>query len=305
MEKRNLRSLMLTGVASMVETMGLCEIVFQGDLSNKQSTGSGVFSDQGAQPTQLYGPLPAATATGSGLIFPGMKLGMTVNGDSGSEFIFCKLVLAGTTDLLPGQGYFWDKDFLCQIMSATNATNILNAEVGIASVWSPNTIAGTYFIWLQRAGHAAIQAIAGSLATGSGETSATAGAFKFPTSPTAGQKNALPLTAFNSSSGITFTGNTVNGSPTIANIVSVSGGTADPLRDITPGMVITGTNLPANAIVINIRKTGNTWAADIGTNSGGSYPTLQNATGTAAGTTFTVTSHVVGNIFWPTFSKQN
>lgn len=279
---------------------GLCDVVWQGDFGKGVPTGSGVWSDPGANPCILYGPQGTNNGT-SGLGIPAQqwRLGMTVNGDYGAEFVYCKLVLTGTPDLLPGQGYFWDKDFNATLMSGTNASNILNAEVGILNVWAPATAAGTYYVWLQRAGHASVQAAASSVATGSAESTATAGQFKFPTSPTASQKNALPMTAYTASSGTTFTGNTVNGSPYITGLSSIT--------DLQLGQVITGTNLPANAIIAAIDKNGagGTFRITIGTNTAGSYATLQNATGTATGTTFTVTSHVVANVFWPTFVKQN
>lgn len=272
--------------------------VWQGDFGKGQSTGSGVWSDPGVNPCLLYGPAPAAGVSNQGVPAPQWRVGMTVNGDLGSEFVYTKLVLSGTTDLLPGQGYFFDKDFTATLISGTNANNTLNAEVGVANVWSPNTVAGTYYIWLQRAGHAAVQAAAASVATGSAETvSGVNGQFKFPASATAGQKSVGPMTAFGASSSITFTATTVNGSPTLTNISSIT--------DLQVGMVITGTGLPANAIIAAIRKTGNTWAADIGTNTAGSYATLQNCSASGSAVTMTVTSHVVTNIYWPTLNKQN
>jgi hypothetical protein len=295
----------LTGADPFLDqlVMNLC---WQGDFGKGIDTGSGIWSDPGANPCLLYGPATAAGVSNQGVPLPNWKPGMTVNGDGGSEFIYCKLVIASAnTDLLPGQGYFWDKDFTATLMSGTNASNILNAEVGVLNVWSPLTAAGTYYIWLQRAGHCSVQAAGSSAATGSAETTGTAGQFKFPTSPTASQKNALPFTAYNASSSITFTGNTVNGSPYITNVVSVSGGAANPLDDIQLGQVITGTNLPSNAIIAAIDRQGSGWRITIGTNTAGSYATIQNCTGTANGTTFTVTSHVTANVFWPTFVKQN
>lgn len=280
---------------------GLCDLVFQGDFGTGQSTGSGIWSEPGANPCVAM----PASVNASSIPGPQFKLGQRIWGSEGSEFIFAKLVLASATDLLPGQGYFLDKDFLATLMSGTNASNILNAEVGVLNVWKPLLAAGTYYIWLQVAGHVSAQAAASSAATGTAETTATAGQFKFPTSATASQKNALPMTAYVASSGVTFTGNTVNGSPYITGVQSVSGGAANPLDDLQVGQVITGTNLPSNSIIAAIDKTNGGWRITIGTNTAGSYGTLQNATGTATGTTFTVTSHVTATLTRPTFSKQN
>lgn len=270
--------------------------VWQGGFGKNIATGSGVWSDPGVQPDVLYS---APSTTGTGQVQPQFRLGMVVTGDYGSEFVFAKLVLSGTTDLLPGQWYFLDKDFNATLFSGTNSNNTLNAEVGVLNVWGPNTAAGTYYCWLQRAGHASTQAAAGSVATGAAETTATAGQAKFPATATAAQKSVGPATAFVASSGTTFTGNTTNGSPYITGLSSIT--------DLQLGQVITGTNLPANAIIAAIDKlgAGGTYRVTIGTNTAGSYATTQNATGTATGTTFTVTSHVVANLYWPTLNKQN
>jgi hypothetical protein len=300
---RDLRQ--LSKAALLIGTSGLCSAVWQGDFGTGQPTGSGVWSDPGVNPCKLYGPLPAAGQTGLGVLLPPYKVGMVVNGDLGAEFVLGKLVLAGTTDLLPGQGYFLDKDFNLILTSGTNASNILNAEIGVLNVWAPQTPAGTYYAWLQRAGHASVQAAAASVATGSAETTGVAGQFKFPTSPTASQKNALPMTAYNASSGVTFTGNTASGSPYITAVQSASGGAANPLDDLQVGQVITGTGLPANSIIAAIDKQGSGWRITIGTNTAGSYATTQNATANGTGVTFTVTSHVTANVYWPTLVKQN
>lgn len=295
----------MSRAALLMETCGLCSAVWQGDFGTGQPTGSGVWSDPGVNPCKLYGPLPPTGSTGAGVLLPPFKLGSIANGDLGSEFVLGKLVLASATDLLPGQGYFWDKDFTLTLTSGTNANNVLNAEVGVLNVWGPQTPAGTYYAWVQRAGHASVQAAAASVATGSAETTAVAGQFKFPASPTASQKNALPMTAYGASSSVTFTGSTTAGSPYITGVQSVSGGAANPLNDLQLGQVITGTGLPANAIIAAIDKQGPGWRITIGTNSAGNYAVSQNATANGSGVTFTVTSRVTANVFWPTLVKQN
>ena len=300
---RDLRQ--LSKAALLLERSGLCSAVWTGDFGAGQPTGSGVWSDPGVNPCKLYGPLPSAGKTGDGVLLPPFKIGSIANGDLGSEFVLGKLVLASATDLLPGQGYFWDKDFNLTLTSGTNGNNILNAEVGVLNVWGPQTPAGIYYAWIQRAGHASVLAAAASAATGSAETTAVAGQFKFPTTPTASQKNALPMTAYTASSGVTFTGSTASGSPYITGVQSVSGGASNPLDDLQLGQVITGTGLPANSIIAAIDKQGSGWRITIGTNSAGNYAVNQNATANGTGVTFTVTSHVTANVFWPTLVKQN
>jgi hypothetical protein len=276
------------------EGAGLCALVWQGDFGTGQPTGSGVWSDPGINPCTLLKP----PSSGAGLPQPQFRPGMICSGDYGAEFVLARLTLSGTTDLLPGQAYVLDKDFNIALLSATVANNPTNAEAGVLNVWAPNTPAGIYYAWLQRAGHCSVQAIAGSAANGFGETNAsTAGALKFPASATVGQRSVSPSGAFTASSGVSFTGSTVSGSPTITGVSSIA--------DLQLGQVITGTGLPANAIIAAIRKAGTGWAIDIGTNTAGSYATLQNATGAGSGTTFTVTSHVTANLYWPTISKTN
>ena len=281
-------------------------MIFQGDFGKGQITGNGVFTDPGANPCLLDGPVPVNPGVNDqGLFYPKFRVGQTINGDYGTEFIYCKIVVGSVTDFIPGQAYFWDERFNATLMSATNSSNILNAEAGILNVWSPAQPAGTYYGWMQRAGHAAVQAAAGSVATGSGETGGVAGQLKFPASKTAGQKSVLPATAFLASSGIAFTGNTINGQPYITAVVNAAGAAFSPIEDLCPGMVITGTGLPANAIISAIDKNAQGWRISIGTNTPGSYSVPQNCTATGVGVTFTVTSHVVANIYWPTLAAQN
>ena len=280
----------------------LCSLVWQGDFAKGVSTGSGVWSDPGANPCVLLSP-PAAT-TGGGIPQPQFRLGMTINGDYGAEFVLGKLTLAGTTDLLPGDCYFVDGAYNLTLFSATNANNIIGAQVVVAQVFAPATPAGTYYLWGQRAGSSIVRAIAASVANGQGETNATtAGTMKFPASATAGQKSAGPAQGVVASSGITFTGATTSGSPYITNVVSASSGGG--VTDLVPGMTITGTNLPANACIAAIDKLGGQWRITIGTATAGNQSAVQNATGTAAGTTFTVTTHVSAVLYWPTLNKQN
>lgn len=303
--KRDLRESYLSSAAAHAVLAGICDVVWQGDFGKGISTGSGVWSDPGANPCVPYGPVPAAGVSGQGNVQPQFRVGMVVTGDYGAEFVLGKLVLASATDLLPGQAYQLDKDYIATLLTTGNS--VLNEEVVIGQIWAPQLAVGTYYIWFQRSGRAAVQAAAASVATGSGETTATAGVLKFPASATAATKSVGPATAYQASSGITFTGTTVNGSPYITNVQSVSGGATDPLRDLTLGQVITGTGMPANAIIAAIDKLGpgGTWRVTIGTNTAGSYATLQNATAGGAGVTFTVTNMITCNLDWPTLNKQN
>jgi hypothetical protein len=281
----------------------ICGLSWQGDFGKGVDTGSGVWSDPGANPCVLYGPAPAAGVTDNGIPFPSYKLGMVVNGDSGTEFVYGKLVLAAVTDILPGQAYQFDENYAATLL--TTANSVLNANAVVLSVWAPQLAAGTYYGWFARAGNVAMQAAAGSVANGQGETTATGGQLKFVsnTGHTAGTKSIGPTSAYQASSGITFTGNTTSGSPYITGVVS--GNVNGAIADLQVGQVIAGANLPANAIIAAIDRQGSGWRVTIGTNAAGSYSTLQTATATAAGTIFTVTNMVIANLAWPTLSTQN
>jgi hypothetical protein len=89
-----------------------------------------------------------------------------------------KLVLAAATDMLPGEFYTYDRNYLA--VKLTTATSVLNQEVGVGLVFANQLAAGTYYLFLGRAGHLPVRAAAASVATGYGETTATAGVAKFP-----------------------------------------------------------------------------------------------------------------------------
>jgi hypothetical protein len=219
----------------------------------------------------------------------------------GSEFLFVKLTLAATTDLLPGQAYQIDANFNATLLTTTNS--VLNSELLVANVWALQQVPGVYFLFLQRAGRCSVQAAAASISTGQAETTATAGQLKFVNTHTAGTKSSTSVTAMSASSGITFTCATTSGSPFLTNVVSANamGG----VNDLQIGQVITGTGFPANAIIAAIDKVGGLWRITMGTNTAGSYGALQNATATAASITGTVTSHVTSNLYWGTLQTQN
>ena len=294
----------LSGRAALMASASalVCDLVWQGDFGKGVGSGSGVWSDPGVNPCVLAAP-PAA-GSGSGVPQPQFRLGMVVNGDYGSEFVLCKLTLAGTTDLLPGDCYFLDGAYNLTLFSTTNANNVIGAQVAVGQAFAPATPAGTYYLWAQRAGSAIVRAIAASVANGQGETNATtAGTMKFPAAATAGQKSAGPAQGIVASSGVTFSGATTTGSPYITAVASASSGGG--ATDLVPGMTITGAGLPANACIASIDKAGGQWRVTIGTATAGNHSVAQNATATGSGVTFTVTTHVPAVLYWPTLNKQN
>jgi hypothetical protein len=259
--------------------------------------GGGVFSDPGADPTVAYGPIPSVGTTGTGIPYPPYRLGSIVNGSEGSEFVFTKLILASATDMLPGEFYTYDRNYLA--VKLATATSILNQEVGVALFFANQLAAGTYFVWLGRAGHLPVRAAAASLATGFGETTATAGVAKFPATPTVTAYSINPSSVYVASAGVTFTGNITNGSPTITNVSAAS------VADLALGQSIAGTGIPANANICAIRTAGGTYQLDIGTSTAAALTTLQNATATTLNLVITPTLTLPGNVYWPTLNKLN
>jgi hypothetical protein len=258
--------------------------------------GSGTYGDPGSDPTVLQGPTPASGTTGNGLLYPPMRLGTTMTGSEGTEFVLCKLVLAALTDMLPGEVYQWDREYLATRL--TTATGVLNQEAGVGMVFSNQQAVGTYYIWLARAGHLPIRAAAASVATGYGESTATAGVLKFPASATASAFSVSPTSVYVASAGVTFTATTTNGSPTLTNISQTG------IKDLALGAAIAGTGIPANANICAIRQTGSTFAIDIGTTTAAALTTLQNATASGS-ITVTATLTLPANVSWPTLNKLN
>lgn len=257
--------------------------------------GSGTFGDPGFDPTVLQGPVPSAGTTGTGIPYPPARLGTCTNGSEGTEFVLCKLVLAAVTDMLPGEFYTYDRNYLA--VKLTTAAGVLNQEAAVGVVFANAQPAGTYYIWLGRAGHLPVRALAASVATGYGETTTTAGVAKFPATATVGAFSINPSSVYVASAGITFTGNITNGSPTITNVSSIA--------DLALGMSIAGTGIPANANICAIRNSGGSFQIDIGTSTANALTTLQNATATTAGLTITGTLTLPGNVYWPTLNKLN
>ena len=100
----------------------------------------------------------------------------------------------------------------------TTAASVLNQEVAFLQAWAPATAAGTYYVWLGRAGHLAVKAT--GAANGFGETTATAGTVNFAATPTVGTKSITPTSLYVAS--FTFTANTTNGSPYLTNVSSIA-----------------------------------------------------------------------------------
>ena len=290
--------------------------IFQGDFGKGVITSSGL-NEPGVNPWILYGPVASTTSvmassTGYGsAAIPQMqfRLGTVSQGDYETEWVFCRLVVASTTDYLPGQAYSVDENFNLSLITTTVAASNKNSNVVVGYTFAPATAAGTYYMWVARAGNLAVQAAGSSTAFGQAETTATAGQLKFlaSASHTSTSYTIAPLIGIGASSSITFKADSVNGSSVLQNITSqITGPFAGTggLTDLIPGMVFTGTGAPSNSIIsaIDQRGPGGSYRAFIGTNTTGAQFTAQTATATNLQTTFTVTSHVAAKVMWPTIA---
>jgi hypothetical protein len=164
------------------------------------TTSSFQFGIAGSSPFVLDGPAVA----GSGVPLPQIKPGTVTYGDNEGEFVYCKLTLGSTTTLTDGQVYQYDKDYNASLL--TTAAAVRGQSVGVARVAQANVPAGTYYVWLQRAGHVAVQANASAPANQLCETTATGGQINAAASPTVSSKaiqGLFLLTANGGSAGTT------------------------------------------------------------------------------------------------------
>lgn len=254
------------------------------------SLGSGIFSEPGGDVSRLFTPPQAGQPTGSGQPLAPGKVGTVMSADIGAEFVLCKLVLASQTDLLFGSGFSVDKDF-----NATLSVNggPLNAEWMFSQCFAPATPAGTYYIWLARAGHLGLQIGGTPVAGGQLTTSTVAGQMQAAASAPALTKSVGPAMAYLAS--VTFTANVTNGSPTLTGIPSI--------LDVGIGASLAGTGIPANAIVQTIRRQGGTYAIDMVSSAALTTPLL--ATATNAAQTITATGVLPCEVSWPTATAQH
>jgi hypothetical protein len=277
-------------------------MIWQGDFGKGVSTGSGVFSSPGVAPYTLYGPLAATATTVMVNAVPALpfKVGTVVRGDIGTQWVFCRWVPTGTTDLMPGMVFIIDENYTALAVTTALAATNKNASCGVSVVFQPAVVAGTYYLWLCRVGNVAVQAAAASLAGGQAESGATAGQVKFLNTHTATTWSVVNLSAYGASSNITFTGDTVINQPYINNVsslISVNGVTGG-ITDLTLGMVVAGTGLTGTTQLIkSIERYQGTWRIGLGSNATGAQNTNVNAASTQTAQTYTVSNMVQGLVY--------
>ena len=194
-------------------------------------------SDFGANPFSY----DIASVSGTGSLVPQFKLGHVTWGDSEAEWVYAKLTLASTTNLLPGQLYVTDDDYNLTLLTTSGASR--GQVVYVSSVFAPALAAGTYYLWVARSGQ--IPVAYTTLTTNNlTETTATGGAANSPASPTASSKLIVGL--YFTKTPATFTGTVTNLSPYIT-ATSLTSAALDSGPFV--GSTITGTGIPASTII--------------------------------------------------------
>jgi hypothetical protein len=251
----------------------------------------------GANVFNVEGPI----VLGSGIPAPNYTLGSLAWGDAEAEWVYCKLTLAGTTTLQPGMWMQWDKDYNANLL--TTATAVVGYGVGVwVGASSPPTTtggpvgtitlaAGTYFVWVQRAGQApAFVSATTTAALVIAETTTTAGQGNVPAAPTATTKQITPVSF--QAANITFTATTVNTSNVLTLLAGASTASGPFL-----GASIAGTGIPGATTVTGITYSPNGAVQSITLNN--------NATANGTAVTMTVTGVLEARLMWHYISKVN
>jgi hypothetical protein len=251
----------------------------------------------GANPFVVDGPIVG----GTGVLGPQFKLGSVTWGESGAEWVYCKLTLASTTTLQPGLFFWWDKDYNATLGTTANTVN--GSECGFFSggVFAPTVtgfnpgsvtlVPGVYYIWVLRAGHAPV--LASATITPNivvAETTATAGQINVPASPTVTTHQITPLSF--SVANFTFTANVTSGS----NVITPTLGSATLGSGPFFGATLNGTGIAGLTV------------SGITTGPSGKITAIQmsgNASATNSGVTVTATGVLEANVQWPYIAKTN
>lgn len=230
----------------------------------------------GARFASPVGPLDTTNGP-----FPDHKFGSIVHGDAGATLIAAKFTATDAQTVRQGDVMYVDNNFTATL--AATAGRALGLKVGAffvggdyrlvpASVASPFSYtfgaAGDYLVWVQVDGVSLVNAASTALTGKVACTTTTAGRLDAPTAGvTAGSGTIgglfLPATNY------TFAATTVNGSPVLTNISTLTG--------IYPNMSITGTGIPASTTILAIEGIPGNWSIRLSANA------------TANGSTITMT----------------
>lgn len=254
----------------------------------------------GANPFVVEGPFIAGV-TGTGIPAPNFALGSVSWGPSEAEWVYCALVLGSTTTLQPGQWFQWDKNYTATLL--TTAAAVVGNRAGVFSgAAQPPTIsggpvgtitltAGTYYIWIQRAGQA--PALTSGTVTPNilvAETTASAGTLAVPASPTVSTKQITPVSF--SAANFTFTATNTLNSPTLTALSGASIGSGPFI-----GATVAGTGIPGSTTIIGVTYSPAGVVQAITMSA--------NATSSNAGITVTATNVGEVGLLWPYIGKVN
>lgn len=251
------------------------------------------------------------TATGTGTLLPQFDYGHVSYGSSEMEVVYCKLTLGSTTNILPGMLFVVDNDY--NAVLAQNSAAYLGCifMVGLAAQWQ--VPAGTYGIWLARAGQVplAYNVPGGTAQTFTASNVLSTQATTVGVATAGSAAGTFQLTNMYWTKAIpTFTATNTSGSPWLTGPFTISSGVWGYSGPII-GAAISGTGIPASTFV------GGFYALGGGNLSGGlltqqSQILMVNSTGAAVNATssnsaITVTASGVGEaqVRWSQCAKAN
>lgn len=240
------------------------------------------WTELGAAPTVLIGPVPTTGNTGGGVPVPQFSPGTTVDGNARAQWVLATLVLAAPTTLANGQAYVIDRNFTATLLTTANSPR--GSSVGYGSVSQASVAAGTYYIWLQIRGHCPVQFT--GVAAAIGETTATGGLVNFTNTPTGSTKAVLANHLYVASQ--TFTADAVINTAILSNVSS--------FNDVAVGATVAGTGIPASTTIVSFGPNIN------GVNQ---ITMSANATATNAGITVTQTGVITANLNNPSIGVTN
>jgi hypothetical protein len=251
----------------------------------------------GANPFTIDGPI----VLGSGIPSFNFTVGSLAWGPMEAEWVYCSLVLGGSTTMQPGMWLQWDKNYNASLL--TTAAGVIGQRCGVFSgAASPPTLtggpigtitlaAGTYGIWVQRAGQA--PALTSGAITPNivvAETTTTAGTAACPAAPTVGTRQITPVSF--AAANFTFVATDTNASNVLT---AVSG--ANNLSGPFIGATVAGTGIPGATTVTGVTYTPNGIVQTVTMSA--------NATSSNPGITVTCTNVTEIGLMWPYLAKTN
>ena len=204
--------------------------------------------------------------------------GTTVLGDGGARFILVRFTATNNQVLNQGDLMRIDNNFVGTLLATSGgalgasvgtffcAGNYLHAPPDQMSPFSYTfSPAGDYAVWVQVGGTSLLNCASTALTAKTVTTSTTAGRADAPTAGPAGGSYTL-FGVFLPATNYTFTATTVNGSPVLTSVSTLTG--------IYPNQTITGTGIPASTTIASIDPKNNTVTLSANATANGSTITM-------------------------------